>query len=66
MDKLTNDQQEALKAIEKINNELYVKWIKKDYSIMPQLSITISKNILFIALSIPSEFSLNLPEIYHR
>lgn len=61
---MTPLQEEALAAAEKINAELYKKWKDKDLDLMPQIAVVISNQYTFISLSIPSEFSLNLPEIH--
>ena len=67
---MTVDQQEAFDAVEKINEELYKKYSKKNpknfnydsLDKMPVLSITFAGVYTFIALSIPSTGVCMLPE----
>lgn len=69
---MTEEQKEALEAVEKINEELYKKYSKKDpknYNYdsldkMPVLTITFGGNYMFIDLSIPSYENVSLPEIH--
>ena len=67
---MTKEQQEAFEAVEKINNELYKKYSKKDpknfnydsLDKMPIVSITFAGVYTFIALSIPSPLEIEIPE----
>lgn len=71
---MTQEQKEAFDAVEKINEELYKKYSKKDsknfnydsLDLMPILGITFAGVYMFITLSIPSRKQL-IPEItlYH-
>jgi hypothetical protein len=71
---MTQEQKEALEAVEKINNELYYKYSRKDSAnfnynnldLMPIISITFADCYTFISLTIPSSKQM-LPEIqlYH-
>lgn len=71
---MNSEQKEAFEAVEKINEELYKKYSKKDpknfnydsLDLMPILSITFAGVYMFISLSIPSKNQI-LPEIqlYH-
>lgn len=68
---MSEDQAEAFVAVEKINDELFQKYDKrnekdprKDWlSKMPVLSVTFAGGYLFISLSIPSSDTCVLPEI---
>jgi len=67
---MNEEQKSAFDAVEKINDELFIKYDKlntedgfKDWlSIMPELCITFCNGKISISLSIPSENYL--PEIY--
>jgi len=67
---MTEEQKEAFEAVDKINEELFIKYDKlnitdsyKDWlSVMPILSITFAGNYLFISLTIPSNDVCELPE----
>lgn len=63
---MTMDQKLAYDAVEKINSEIKYKWNKanKDKDFMPIVSITFADTMFFIGMSIPSYFSLDLPEIH--
>lgn len=71
---MNSEQKEAFEAVEKINEELYKKYSKKDpknfnydsLDLMPILGITFAGVYMFITLSIPSKNQI-LPEItiYH-
>lgn len=68
---MTNEQQEAYDAVEKINDELFEKYSKlNDGSVyvdwlsrLPVVSITFANSYTFISISIPSTDSCILPEI---
>lgn len=72
---MTKDQQEAFDAVDKINEELYNKYSKKDpnnfnydsLDRLPIVSITIAGVYMFIGLSIPSRNNCDIPEfnLYH-
>lgn len=60
--KMTQEQQEAFGAVEKINEELFNKYNKKNnLDNLPTVSITFADRYMFIGLSIPS--TIDLPEI---
>lgn len=67
---MTQEQQEAFEVVEKINDELYKKYSKKDpkksnydsLDLMPILEITFASVYMFITLSIQSKKQL-IPEI---
>lgn len=71
---MTQEQKEALGAVEKINEELYKKYSKKDpknfnydsLDLMPVLGVTFAGVYMFITISIPSKNNI-IPEItiYH-
>ena len=67
---LTQEQQEIIKAVDKINEELYEKYDKKDkmdnftdwLSLLPIVVVTIADVYSSISLSIPSEYEpLEIP-----
>lgn len=68
---MTIDQKEAYDAVEKINDELYKKYSKKDpenfnYDSlfkMPIVGITFAGVYMLITLSIPSSDVCSIPEI---
>ena len=68
---MTQDQKDAMEAVERINGELFKKYNRLDendvytdwIAKMPILSVTIADNYLFIAMSIPSSDTCDLPEI---
>lgn len=68
---MTEEQKEALEAVEKINEELYFKYSKrnekdiyKDWiAELPILSIVFASNYLFIGLTIPHTDACELPEM---
>lgn len=68
---MTDKQQEAFNAVSKINEELTKKYLKKHekdpyndwLSYTPVLSVMFANDMVFINLSIPSDFEINLPEI---
>jgi len=72
---MTKEQNEAFKAVEKINEELYKKYSKKNpknfnydsLDKMPIISITVAGVYMFIGISIPSSDVCTIPEIsiYH-
>jgi len=54
---MTEDQKDAINAIEKINEKLYAKYDKNDdLDNLPIVNITIADMYFFIAISIPDEF----------
>jgi len=69
---LLPEQKKAFDAVQKINNELYQKYSKKDpdncnydsLDKMPMLSITFANNYTFITLAIPSTNTLHIPELH--
>ena len=61
---MTQEQQDAFDAVEKINDELFNKYDKKnDIGSMPIVSITFAGTYMFISLSLPSVNS-QMPEIH--
>lgn len=60
---MTNEQKEAFDAVNKINDELYKKYGKKDT--LPMLSISLANEMFFISLCIPSEIYLPEIQLYH-
>jgi hypothetical protein len=62
---MTFEQKEAFNAVQRINDELMKKYSSKDKDIdyMPQLSVMFVNTMIFISLSIPSDMSVQLPEI---
>lgn len=58
---MTQEQKEAFKAVEKINEENFCKY---GADAMPILSITFADYMTFISLSIPSKMSTDIPEIH--
>lgn len=68
---MTVDQQAAFDAVEKINEELFKKYDRKNeedrykdwLAVMPVVSITIADVYMFIGLTIPSTNTCQLPEI---
>lgn len=63
---MTEKQIEAFNAVDKINQELYNKVKSRNFDgfDQPLVNITFCRHMIFISLSIPSEMSLNLPEIH--
>lgn len=69
--KMTQDQKDAMEAVERINGELFKKYNRLDendvhtdwIAKMPVLSMTIAGNYFFIGISIPSSDVCELPEI---
>jgi hypothetical protein len=67
---MTNEQQEVFEAVDKINEELYKKYSKKDpknfnydsLDKMPIVSVTIAGPYLSIGIGIPSTDKCFLPE----
>lgn len=67
---MTQEQKEAFIAVQKINEELSIKYTKlnnkdiyKDWlSLTPILSITIADSMTFINLSIPYDLNCEIPE----
>lgn len=68
---MTDLQKEALDAVEKINEELYKKYSKKDsknfnydsLDRMPILGVTFAGVYMFITINIPATDSCVMPEI---
>ena len=60
---MTQEQQEAFDAVEKINEEIYERYKDTDLSLMPIVIVTFANDMTFIAVSIPSSLELSLPEI---
>jgi hypothetical protein len=63
---MTQEQKEAFKAVQKINEELYLKYFKNnDIDNVPILNIAFANQMIFIGLSIPSSrIDLDIPEIH--
>ena len=67
---MTEEQQEAFNAVEKINEELFKKYDKKNkndsykdlLSSIPIVSITIASGYMFIGLSLVSTDTCQIPE----
>ncbi len=68
---MNEEQKEAFEAVEKINDELFKKYYKKDendnskdwLAVVPIVSITFANDYMFIGLSITSsEYDCQLPE----
>jgi len=56
--KLSKDQEDALDAVEKINDKLYEKYKKNDnLDYLPILSVVIANHYFFIDISIPDDYN---------
>lgn len=72
---MNTEQIGVFKAVEKINNELYKKYSKKNpknynydsLDLMPVLGVTFANAYTFVTLSVPSNINIIIPEItlYH-
>lgn len=59
---MTLEQELAFNAVQKINEELHLKYKSKE-DFCPALCVVFSNSHTFISLSIPSYFELSIPEI---